>query len=53
MDHHDEMMFFAGMALIGLVMRNEAPASAAQMAWQYADFMIELKPRAEEKGHAQ
>ena len=45
MDHHDEMMFFAGMALIGLVLRNEPPATAAQMAWQYADFMLELKPR--------
>lgn len=52
MEHDDQKMFFAGMALIGLVLRNEGPATAAQMAWQYADFMIELKPRDEEKGHA-
>lgn len=45
MEHEDQKMFFAGMALIGLVMRNESPAGAAQMAWQYADFMVELKPR--------
>ena len=45
MDHNDEKMFFAGMALIGLVQRGEPPATAASMAWQYADFMIELKPR--------
>lgn len=52
MEHEDQKMFFAGMALIGLVLRNEPPSSAAQMAWQYADFMIELKPRDNEKGHA-
>lgn len=52
MEHEDQKMFFAGMALIGLVLRDEAPAGAAQMAWQYADFMIELKPRDKEKGHA-
>lgn len=51
MEHDDQKMFFAGMALIGLVLRNEGPSAAAQMAWQYADFMIELKPR-EEKGNA-
>lgn len=51
MEHEDQKMFFAGMALIGLVLRNESPAGAAQMAWQYAEFMIELKPR-EEKGNA-
>jgi hypothetical protein len=45
MDNQDELMFFAGMALIGLVMKGEAPATAAQQAWHYAEFMHELKPR--------
>ena len=45
MEHQDELMFFAGMALIGLVLRDEPPSAAAQMAWQYAEFMHELKPR--------
>jgi len=45
MEHQDELMFFAGMALIGLVLKGEGPSSAAQMAWQYAEFMHELKPR--------
>lgn len=45
MDNQDELMFFAGMALIGLVMKGEAPATAAQQAWHYADFMINFKPR--------
>jgi hypothetical protein len=45
MDNKDEMMFFAGMALMGLVARGEAPSSAGQQAWQYAQFMINFKPK--------
>ena len=45
MDHNDQLMFYAGMALMGLTARNVPPGEAASLAWQYADFMIELKPR--------
>lgn len=45
MDDRDEKTFFAGMALIGLVMKGVDPSSAAQLAWQFADHMHEQKPR--------
>lgn len=44
MDNKDEMMFYAGLALMGLVARGEAPSSASEQAWQYAEFMINRKP---------
>jgi hypothetical protein len=44
MDNKDELMFFAGLALMGLVARGEAPSSASQQAWQYAEFMLNHKP---------
>lgn len=44
MDTKDEMMFYAGLALMGLVARGEAPSTASQQAWQYAQFMINFKP---------
>jgi len=44
MDNKDELMFFAGLALMGLVARGEAPSSASQQAWQYAEFMMAHKP---------
>jgi hypothetical protein len=44
MDNKDELMFYAGMALMGLVARGEAPSSAGQQAWQYAQFMLNYKP---------
>ena len=44
MDNKDELMFYAGLALMGLVARGEAPSSASQQAWQYAEFMLIHKP---------
>lgn len=45
MDSKDELMFFAGLALMGLVARGEAPSSASQQAWQYAEFMMAHKTK--------
>lgn len=45
MDERDEKMFFAGMALIGLVQKGVDPTSAAELAWQFADHMYEQRPR--------
>jgi hypothetical protein len=45
MENQDELMFFAGMALIGLVANGQDPTMAAKMAWDYAEHMHELKPR--------
>ena len=44
MDNKDELMFFAGLALMGLVARGESPSSASEQAWQYAEFMMVHKP---------
>jgi len=44
MENKDEVMFYAGLALMGLVARGEAPSSASQQAWQYAEFMMAHKP---------
>lgn len=44
MDNKDELMFFAGLALMGLVARGESPSSASEQAWQYAEFMMTRKP---------
>jgi len=44
MDNKDEMMFYAGLALMGLVARGESPSSASEQAWQYAQFMLTHKP---------
>jgi hypothetical protein len=41
MDSKDEKMFFAAMAMIGLVMRGESPSDTAQQAWLYASFMMQ------------
>jgi hypothetical protein len=49
MDDKDELMFFAGMALMGLVARGDAPSESAQKAWQYAQFMINFKPKGEQE----
>lgn len=46
MDNKDELMFFAGLALMGLVARGESPSSASEQAWQYAEFMMVHKPDA-------
>lgn len=40
MDEKDERMFFAAMALVGLVIRGEQPKDAAQMAQRYAEEMV-------------
>lgn len=48
MEHDDQKMFFAGMALMGLVARGEAPSIASQQAWQYAEFMMNFKPEQKE-----
>jgi len=40
MDEKDERMFFAAMALVGLVIRGEDPKDAAQMAQKYAEAMM-------------
>ena len=45
MDNKDEMMFYAGLALMGLVARGESPSSASEQAWQYAQFMMNHKPQ--------
>jgi hypothetical protein len=44
MEKNDEKMFFAAMALVGLVMRGESPIETAERAWAYADAMLEHKP---------
>jgi hypothetical protein len=51
MDNKDELMFYAGMALMGLVARGEAPSIAGQQAWQYAQFMINFKPKEQDNGN--
>jgi hypothetical protein len=43
MEKEDERMMYAMAALIGLVMRGESPASAAEQMWQYAQFAINYK----------
>lgn len=45
MDERDEKMFFAGMALMGLVIKGQDPVMAAKMAWEFADHMYEQRPR--------
>jgi hypothetical protein len=40
MDEKDKLMFFAGMALVGLVLRGESPDNAAKMAREYAEAML-------------
>ena len=45
MEKNDEKMFFAAMALVGLVMRGESPIETAERAWTYADAMVEYKPK--------
>ena len=43
MEQNDERMIYAMAALVGLVMRGESPAMAAEQMWQYADFAINYK----------
>jgi len=43
MEKQEERMFFAAMAMIGLVMRGESPIETAERAWAYADAMLEHK----------
>lgn len=45
MDEKDQKMFFAGMALVGLVIKGENPIIAAKRAWGFADHMYEQRPR--------
>jgi len=45
MEEKDEKMMYAAFALMGLVMRGESPASAAEQMWQYANFAINLKEK--------
>jgi hypothetical protein len=40
MDDKDKLMFYAGMALVGLVLRGESPNIAAEMAREYAEAML-------------
>ena len=40
MDEKDKLMFFAGMALVGLVLRGESPDNAAKMAQDYAQALL-------------
>ena len=51
MENKDEVMFYAGLALMGLVARGEAPSSASLQAWQYAEFMINHKPKEQGNGN--
>ena len=44
MEKQEEKMFFAAMALVGLVMRGESPTETAERAWSYAEFMINHNP---------
>ncbi len=43
MEKEDQLMFFAGMALIGLTLQERNPDVAAKMAWQYAQAMLKEK----------
>ena len=43
MEKEDERMMYAMAALIGLVMRGESPALAADQMWQYANFAMNYK----------
>lgn len=45
METQEEKMFFAAMAMIGLVMRGESPTNTAEQAWTYAEFMTTHKPK--------
>ena len=45
MEKNEERMFFAAMALVGLVMRGESPIETAERAWAYADAMVDYKPK--------
>lgn len=50
MEKEDQLMFFAGMALVGLASQERHPDVAAQVAWQYAEAMLKIKSR-NEKGN--
>lgn len=43
MEKEDQLMFFAGMALVGLALQERHPDVAAKMAWQYAQAMLKEK----------
>ena len=46
MEKNEEIMFFAAMALIGVVMRGEnSPENSAKIAWIYAEAMLKHKPK--------
>jgi hypothetical protein len=51
MEKNDEKMFFAAMALVGLVMRGESPIETAERAWAYADAMLDHKPKEDNEQH--
>lgn len=48
MEKEDELMFFAGMALIGLVIQDRPPNLAAKMAWEYAQALLKEKKCSQE-----
>ena len=47
MTKDEEKMLYAMAALIGLVMKGEAPAAAADKMWTYAEFAIKYKENQE------
>ena len=47
MTYAEEKMLYAMAALIGLVMKGEAPAAAADQMWTYAEFAINCKENRE------
>ena len=51
MEKNDEKMFFAAMALVGLVMRGESPTETSERAWAYAEAMLDHKPKDNNEQH--
>lgn len=51
MDKEEQLMFFAGMALVGLASQERNPGVTAHMAWQYAEAMLKVKSQTE-KGNS-
>ena len=52
MNDEDLRDFFAGLSLVGLVMRGESVLDSGYLAYKYADSVIDAKYKVEEDGIA-